>query len=66
MLGDFEVYVRSLGFKENRDSLDRYMLFKKSSRGRFPEAQDILDDLICLSFIYGDSKKMSIDQKLQK
>jgi len=66
MLGDFEVYIRCLGFKENRDSLDRYMLFKKSVKGRYPEAQDILDHLICLSLIYGDSKKMAIDQNLQK
>ena len=64
MLGDFEVYIRCLGFKENRDGLDRYMLFKKSSRGRYPLGQDILDHLICLSFMYGDSRKMAIDQKL--
>jgi len=37
MLGDFEVYIRSLGFKETRDGLDRLMLFKKSARGRYPE-----------------------------
>ena len=66
MLGDFEVYIRSIGFKENRDGLDRLMLFKKSARGRYPEGSDILDHLICLSFIYGDSKKLAIDQKLQK
>lgn len=29
-LGEFEVYVRGLGFKSQRDSLDRYFLFRKS------------------------------------
>lgn len=30
MLGEFEVYVRGLGFKSMRDNLDRYFIFKKS------------------------------------
>jgi hypothetical protein len=38
MLGDFEVYIRGLGFKELRDEYDRIFLFKKSRRGRFPVA----------------------------
>jgi hypothetical protein len=41
--------------------MDRYFLFKKSLRGRFPEKEDITDHLICLSMIYGDSKKLAID-----
>lgn len=64
MLGEFEVYLRSLGYKYQRDHLDRYFIFKKSLRSRFPEKNDIIDHLICLSIVYGDSKKMAIDQKL--
>jgi len=62
MLGDFEVYIRSVGFQNKRDQLDRYFLFKKSLNGRFPEGEDITDHLICLSMIYGDSRKLEIDQ----
>ena len=61
MLGDFEVYIRSVGFEAKRDKMDRYFLFKKSLRGRFPEKEDVTDHLICLSMIYGDSKKLAID-----
>lgn len=62
MLGEFEIYVRSLGFKGHRDHHDRNFLFKKSLRGgRFPEKEEIIDQLICLSIMYGDSKKMAID-----
>ena len=46
--------------------MGRYFLFKKSLSGRFPEKEDITDHLICLSMIYGDSKKLAIDQKLAK
>ena len=66
LLGEFEVYVQCLGFKSMRDELDRYSIFRKSQRGRFPEKNDIVDHLICLSIIYGDSKKMAIDQTLKK
>ena len=41
--------------------MDRYFLFKKSQRGQFPEKEDITDHLICLSMLYGDSKKLGID-----
>ena len=30
LLGEFEVYVRSLGFKHMRDELDRFILYKRS------------------------------------
>lgn len=36
-LGEFEVYVRCLGFKHQRDHFDRFFLFRKSLRNRFPE-----------------------------
>ena len=36
MMGEFEVYLRGVGFKSQRDSLDRYFIFKKSQRNRFP------------------------------
>lgn len=42
-LEEFEVYIRGLGFKKQRDSLDRYFLYRKSQRGRFPEKNEILD-----------------------
>lgn len=54
-IDEFEVYLRGIGFKSERDNLGRFFLFAKSQRGRMPEKQDILDQLICLSLIYGDS-----------
>jgi hypothetical protein len=42
-LGEFEVYVRGLGFKSQRDHLDRFFLFRKSQKGRFPEKSEIID-----------------------
>ena len=66
LVGEFEVYVRCLGFKSMRDEYDRYFLFKRSQKGRFPEKNDVIDHLVCLSIIYGDSKNMGIDQQLQK
>lgn len=31
MLGEFEVYLRGIGFKSQRDKEERYFLFRKSS-----------------------------------
>ncbi len=66
MLGEFEVYIRSVGFKSLRDSMDRFFIFKRSQRGRYPEKNEIIDNLICLAIIYGGTKQMGIDQKVQK
>lgn len=35
-LGEFEVYIRGIGFKSQRDNTDRFFLYRKSQRGRFP------------------------------
>lgn len=43
LLGEFEVYVRGLGFKSQRDQMDRYFIFRKSQKGRFPSKEDVLD-----------------------
>lgn len=43
MLNEFEVYLRGIGFKSQRDQKDRYFLFRKSSKGRFPERDEIID-----------------------
>jgi hypothetical protein len=61
MLGEFEIYVRSAGFKHRRDAQDRYFIYRKAHRGRFPQRDDVLDHLICLSIMYGDSRKLAID-----
>jgi len=29
-LGEFEVYLRGVGFKSHRDSLDRFFIYRKS------------------------------------
>lgn len=42
-IGEFEVYLRGLGFKSKRDSLDRFFVFRKSQQGRFPDKSEILD-----------------------
>ena len=31
---------------------------------RFPEKNDILDQLICIVFLYGDSTKMELEQNI--
>ena len=41
-------------------------MWRKSLTGRFPEKNDIMDKLICLVVLYGDSTKMANDQKLLK
>ena len=61
MLNDFEVYLRGLGFKSHRDDRERFFLFRKSAKNRFPKKDEIVDQLICLSMIYGDSNKMGVD-----
>jgi hypothetical protein len=43
MLGEFEIYLRSLGFKRNRDHFDRFFIFKKSIKARFPEKDELID-----------------------
>jgi len=42
-IGEFEVYLRGLGFKSKRDNLDRYFIYRKSQSGRFPDKNEILD-----------------------
>ncbi len=64
LLDEFEVYLRGAGFKDRRDNLDRFILFRKSHTNRFPEKNDILDQLICLVLLYGDSTKMEIEQNI--
>jgi hypothetical protein len=36
-IDEFEVYLRGIGFKSERDNLGRFFLFSKSQRGRLPE-----------------------------
>lgn len=43
ILDEFEVYIRGLGFKSQRDPLDRYFLYRKSQKARFPENFEVLD-----------------------
>ena len=62
----FEVYVNCLGFKSRRDNRGKFYLFKKTHKGRFPTVEEITDQLICLSMIYGDSKKMGSDQAISQ
>jgi hypothetical protein len=61
MMGEFEVYLRGVGFKSQRDSLDRYFVFKKSQRNRFPYREEVVDNIICVAMMYGGSKQMGID-----
>lgn len=65
-LGEFEVYLRGAGFKSHRDSFDRFYIFKKSQKGRFPERSEIIDKLICIVLLYGDSNKMADEQEIAK
>lgn len=58
-LGEFEIYLRGAGFQSQRDSFDRFFLYKKSQKGRFPDRNDVLDKLICIVLLYGDSNKMA-------
>ena len=66
MLDEFEVYLRGVGFKSQRDMLDRYFIFRKSSVGRFPTKSEVLDHVICLVLIYGDSTSLAADQEISK
>ncbi len=54
--------MKGIGFKSKRDPWDRYMLYKKSFHKRFPKKSEILDQLICMAILYGDSNKMAMDQ----
>ncbi len=56
--------MRGLGFKSQRDALQRFFLFRKGCRGRYPLKHEILDQLICLSLVYGDTTKMAHDQTI--
>ena len=66
MISEFEVYLRGIGFKSLRDEKERFFLFRKSQKNRFPKKDEIVDQLICLSLIYGDSHKMGVDQQITK
>jgi len=63
-IDEFEVYIRGAGFYNKRDSLDRFMLYRKSQHNRFPEKHEIIDQLICLALIYGDSTKLELAQQV--
>jgi hypothetical protein len=43
MLDEFEVFLRGIGFKSQRDARERFILFRKSQRGRFPKKDEIID-----------------------
>jgi len=58
--------LRGAGFKDRRDNLDRFILFRKSHKNRFPVKEDILDQLICIVFLYGDSNKMELEQTIAR
>lgn len=60
------MYLRGVGFKSSRDSYDRFFIFRKSQKGRFPDRSEILDKLICIVLLYGDSNKMAGEQQLSK
>lgn len=60
---EFEVYLRGVGSKRNRSEDDKLILYKKSVKGRFPEKHEVLDKLICLVLLYGDSLKLSKSSK---
>jgi len=38
MIDEFEVYLRGIGFKSQRDNKERFFLFRKSAKGRFPDS----------------------------
>lgn len=61
MMGEFEVYMRGVGPKSQRDNLDRYFLFRKSQRNRFPEREEVIDHIVCLALMYGGTKPLGVD-----
>ena len=62
-LGEFEVYLRGLGFKNLRDHYDRFFLYRKSQTGVFPDHTKIVDKLICIILLYGDTNKVALEQQ---
>ena len=62
-MGGFDVYAIGLGPVDQRDEQGRYWIFSKSESGRFPTPQEIVDSVLVLSFLYGDSTEMEIAQR---
>ena len=61
-LGGFDVYLRGVGAIQDRDQEGRYYIFRKAQKGRSPDIQELLDELIILSFVYGDSLELETEQ----
>ena len=59
----FDVYVRGIGLASELDKTGRYLLFSKNIERRFPSPQEIVDKVIMLAFIYGDTFKMADAQE---
>jgi hypothetical protein len=76
-LGCCDVYVRGIGPMHERDSQGRYFIYRhkydhkansakaKMAKSKMPKStkRDILDTLIILSLLYGNSKKLGEAQK---
>jgi len=58
----FDVYMRGVGFNTELDETGRYMLFSKHIEKRFPTPQEIVDKVIMLALIYGDTFRMAEEQ----
>lgn len=58
----FDVYIRGIGFNSELDDTGRCMLFSKYIEKRFPTSQEIVDKVIMLAFMYGDTFKMANEQ----
>lgn len=60
-LSSFDVYLHGLG--PTFDEKNRFYLFEKKVKKRFPITNEIVDKLIALSLIYGGSINMATIQK---
>lgn len=58
----FDVYVRGVGPNSKLDKTGRYVLFSKHVQKRFPTPQEIVDKVIMLGLMYGDTFKMADEQ----
>ena len=57
-LGWFDIYLRGVGPVEKRDNQGRLFIFRKNVTGRFPSIKEVIDYLIILSMLYGNSEKL--------